>query len=246
MKKDKQNIELVVLKCFIRTIKSDGKYMLYRRGVNNTGIMKYLLKNYRPSSDSPFASATSNLDVANTLEKITNDMVRSNGKKGGVKDLDKYEHVTMTINHLLHFFMEANGVPMQKLCSMGEEIYGLSCNKLFGDTIEEVEKHQEQEINNIKDLGQLKAKMFQDYINGIQSGDISHSISFEQYFESNKEKFDNVFKKLKKHSNDNRGQVLGSVPDTGNGFLGELNHRNWIDDDWDFLPDENRRISPLW
>ena len=240
MKKDKQNVELVVLKCFIRTIKSDGKYMLFRRGVSNTGIMKYLLKNYRPSSDNPFATSASNLEVASTLERITNDMAKSSGKRGGIKDLDKYEHVTMTINHLLHFFMEANGVSMQKLCSMGEEIYSLSCNKLFGDTIEEIEKQQEKEINNIKDMGQLKAKMFQEYINGIQSGNISTSVSFEQYFESNKEKFDNVLKKMKKHSNDNRGQVLGRVPDTGNGFLGELNHRNWIDDDWDFLPDENR------
>ena len=43
MKKGKENsIEFVVLNCFVRVIKSDGKYMLYRRGVNNTGIMKFL------------------------------------------------------------------------------------------------------------------------------------------------------------------------------------------------------------
>ena len=45
MKKDKNNIEFVVFNCFIRAIKSDGKYMLFRRSVNNKGIMKYLIKN---------------------------------------------------------------------------------------------------------------------------------------------------------------------------------------------------------
>jgi hypothetical protein len=76
--KDKKNIEFVVLNCFIRTIKTDGKYMLYRRGVKNTGIMKYLTRG-NTYSDSPFSSAESTSDVCKTLERITNDMVKNNG-----------------------------------------------------------------------------------------------------------------------------------------------------------------------
>ena len=159
-------------------------------------------------------------------------MARSNGKKGGIKDLDKYEHVTMTINHLLHFFMEANGVSMDKLCSLGEEIYGLSCNKLFGDTIEDLEKQEEQEIKNITDGGQLKAKLFQDFIKGLQDGSIPNNMSFDDFFNANAEK---VMQKIpKKRRNDEAfGQVLGRQPDD-NEFMRMVRGHN---DDYDELPD---------
>lgn len=232
MKKDKDNIETVVLKCFIRTIKSDGKYMLFRRGVNNTGIMKFLVKG-RASSDSPFAMSSSTNDVVMTLEKITNDMAKSNGMKRGIKDLDKYEHVTMTINHLLHFFMEANGISMQKLCSMGEEIYNLSCNKLFGDTLEDLEKQDEIRTDEIRDIGQLKAKMFQDYINGINTGVISQSVSFDSYLKKHKKEFDRLKSEngLTDSPDMGQGHVLGRQPD-GNEFMSALHHNRaaWLDD----------------
>jgi len=233
MKKDKNNIETTVLKCFIRTIKSDGMYMLFRRGVNNTGIMKFLVKG-RASSDSPFARSSSTNDVVATLEKITNDMAKSNGKKGGIKDLDRYEHVTMTINHLLHFFMEANGISMQKLCSMGEEIYNLSCNKLFGDTLEDLEKQEEMHMDEIRDIGQLKAKMFQDYINGIQSGKISQSVSFDMYLKKHKKEFDRLKSKngLTDSPDIGQGYALGRQPDD-NEFMSAINSNEraaWLDD----------------
>ena len=239
MKKDKNNIEFVVFNCFIRAIKSDGKYMLFRRSVNNKGIMKYLIKNPARNSDNPFYASSSIEDVVKTLEKITNDMAKSNGKKGGIKDLDKYEHVTMTINHLLHFFMEANGVAMDKLCSLGEEIYGLSCNKLFGDTIEDLEKQEEQEIKNITDGGQLKAKLFQDFIKGLQDGSIPNNMSFDDFFNANAER---VMQKIpKKRRNDEAfGQVLGRQPDD-NEFMRAANDQGgfYIADD-DDLPDWDR------
>ena len=231
MKKDKNNIENVVFRCFIRAIKSDGKYMLFRKGVTNTGIMKFLVKG-RPSSDSPFANSSSTKDIVMTLEKITNDMAKSNGKKGGIKDLDRYEHVTMTINHLLHFFMESNGVSMQKLCSIGEEIYNLSCNKLFGDTLEDLERHDEQEMHEIRDLGQLKAKLFQEYVNEVQSGQISPSVSFDEYLRTHSDEL-NKFKGTKMVDN-SVGHALGRVPDNDNEFLADIRHHDrpaWLDDD---------------
>ena len=240
MKKDKNNIEFVVFNCFIRAIKSDGKYMLFRRSVNNTGIMKYLVKNPTRHSDNPFYASSSIEDVVRTLEKITNDMAKSNGKKGGIKDLDKYEHVTMTINHLLHFFMEANGVAMDKLCSLGEEIYGLSCNKLFGDTIEDLEKQEEQEIKNITDGGQLKAKLFQDFIKGLQDGSIPNNMSFDDFFNANAER---VMQKIpKKRRNDEAfGQVLGRQPDDNEFMRMVRDHNDGYDEmpDWDDY-DDNR------
>lgn len=233
MKKDKKNIEFVVLNCFIRTIKTDGKYMLYRRGVKNTGIMKYLTRG-NTYSDSPFSSAESTSDVCKTLERITNDMVKNNGNKSGIKGLDKYEHVTMTINHLLHFFLETAGISMEKLCSMGEEIYNLSCNKLFGDTIDELDEKNDIEMNNINDLGQLKAKMFQDYVHDINSGKINPTnVSFESYLKSRKKEIDD-FRKQRNIATEQQGHVLGRAPED------VVNYRDmtrvtpeWFDDDFD-------------
>lgn len=229
-KKDNlDNIELVVLNCFIRTIKTDGKYMLYRRGVKNSGIIDYLLKknpSYSRSGDSPFTTADSTAKVAEILKKITNDMARSNGKKGGVKDLDKYEHVTMTINHLLHFFMEANGVSMQKLCSMGEEIYNLSCNKLFGDTLEDLEKQQEDELANLSNPEQIKAKLFQDYVADISGGRISHSVSFDEYLKTHLQSG-----KIKVVNNgEAAGQCLGRAPEDFDGRMTAAMRPSWLDD----------------
>lgn len=133
--KDKKtkSIEDIVLKCFIRVIKDDGKYMLFRRGVNNEDcVLKYFVKKVY----GPFSSCKTSGDIANVLRGISNEMARNNGIERGVNGMDKYELVTMTINHLLHFFMEANGVPMQCLTKLGESTYNMSCNLLFGDEMD--------------------------------------------------------------------------------------------------------------
>jgi hypothetical protein len=136
-------------------------------------------------------------------------MARSNGKRGGAKDLDKYEHVTMTINHLLHFFMEANGIGMNTLCKMGEEIYNLSCNKLFGDTLEDLQERDKEEMMNIKDAGQLKAKLFQEFIKDIENGSIPHNASFDEYLVSRGAEFTNI----PRVNNNEMGQCLGRAPE---------------------------------
>jgi hypothetical protein len=160
-------------------------------------------------------------------------MAKSNGIRGGIKNMDKYEHVTMTINHLLHYFIESNGISMDKLCSLGEEIYGLSCFKLFGDSFEDTSKRQEEEIKTITDAGHLKAKLFQDYINGKQSGKINKGTTFETFIKSHKKEFDNLKAMM---ANAQHGQMLGVSPE-GNAFIEEAVRPmdeeafDWLDDD---------------
>ena len=227
MKKNKENsIELVVFNSFIRAIKSDGKYMLFRSGIKNNGIMKAFLRNMR-HTDTPFSSASSTEEIVKILEKITNEMVQRNGK-GGIKDMDKYEHVTMTINHLLHFFVEANGVSMDKLCALGEEIYSQSCFKLFGDSIEDLDKQKDKEIIAITDAEHLKAKLFQEFINGMQKGKISKDTSFESFIRAHKKSFDNL---KTANINPQHGQMLGAAPNN-NAFIAEAVRPNDEDLDW--------------
>ena len=171
------DIETIVLKCFVRVIKDNGWYLFYRRSVQNTGVMKKLLNRQSYSSyDNPFTSCASTNDVIRTLVDITNKMTSNSS-------IDKYEHVTMTINHLLHFFVEMNGVGMQKLCNLGEEIYALSCFHLFGDEIEDIEEHEEK-VEETEDIARLKAKIFQRYVNDISNGVISHTVTFDSYLKS--------------------------------------------------------------
>lgn len=232
-KNSANDIERVVLKCFIRTLKDNGTYMLYRRNVNNTGIMKALLRRKNTYSDNPFSSASSTEDVISTLKRITNDMAKSNGKKGGSKDLDKYEVVTMAINHLLHFFMETNGIAMQKLCELGEEIYSMSCYKLFGDTIEDINKQNEDELSSIESPDQLKAKLFQNFITDLQKGNIPSSMNFDEYVnEMSKSNAINAISKSAKGMGENIGHRLGNAPDELDGRHGWVGP-DYIDEDED-------------
>lgn len=235
-KKNQQNgIEAVVLNCFIRTLKNNGTYMYYRRCVNNTGIMKSILKQTQNKrSDNPFSNSSSSDDVVKTLQKITNDMAKSNGKKHGSSDLDKYEIVTMAINHLLHFFMESNGVPMQKLCELGEEIYSMSCYKLFGDTMEDLEKQSEDELSSLKNNDEIRAKLFQEFIVDLQRGVVPSSMNFDDYVKTkvSPEMAKNIATGLPSMG-DNVGHMLGRGPEDGMGM--RMGGRPaWLDEDeWD-------------
>ena len=202
-KEKNDNIEIVVLNCFLRVIKSDGKYMFYRRRVRNNGLIGYLIGNRMPS-DSPFRDAGSTIDVVTILKRLTKEMTSKSGKT----TLDKYEHVTMVINHLLHFFVECYGIKMDELCSMGEEIYNLSCNKLFGDTLEDLRKQSEEEINNITNPQMLTAKLFNEYVNGIKQGTLSHTMTFDDFVKTHAK----VFEKVAGMTPSQMGEVLGRGP----------------------------------
>ena len=208
---DKKNIELVVFKCFIRVIKNDGKYMMFRNEINNDGIMKYLVRKKRGyDSSNPFSSSRNTNDIVRTLVDITNKMAISNGTKNGIKGLDNYEHVTITINHLLHFFLEKNGLSMDKLSSLGEMIYGLSCSTLFGDEIDETNSIENIEAK-ITSPADLKHKLFCEYMVGIKCGSIDNSIKFEDYLKQHAKEFDRFGKNA---LNDmERGYMLGRGPE---------------------------------
>ncbi len=215
MKKDNtNNIELVVFNYFIRVIKSKGRYLIFRRQVKNDGILKYLVKRINSGSN-PFSNLSTISDIVSELASITDNMAKSNNKKGGINGLDRYERVTMAINHLLHFFMETANVSMKDMNNMGEEIYALSCNKLFGDSFEDLEAEQEEAKNSMINLGALKALMFNDYINDIQSGAINRHTTFNEYIKANIDRYscakNNI--SVKKVVDQERGCMLGQPLD---------------------------------
>lgn len=56
---------------------------------------------------------------------------------------DKYEKVTMMINHMIHFFLENGGVHPKRLGMLGQEIFDMSCYGMYGeDFLDDMERMQ--------------------------------------------------------------------------------------------------------
>lgn len=144
------DIERTVLKCFLRTLKDRQMFTLYLSGVGAGTLVKYLLKRrggYK-ERESPFSRVKSKEDVIMTLRDISKKMIESHHQPCN----DEYDYVTMTVNHLLHYFIE--GHYNCNLMELGEEVYCRSCNILFGDDIEDFERQkmeQERIGNEIKE-----------------------------------------------------------------------------------------------
>ena len=100
---------------------------------------------------------------------------------------------------------------------------------MFGDTLEDIEEHDEK-IEEMEDIGKIKAKLFQNYVNDLSSGKISHSVSFDQYFAKESKKLKNLNdldKKMFGQPNpQDVGIMLGGMPDERHGWID-----NFDDDD---------------
>lgn len=125
---ENKNIEGVVFNCFLRVIKDRNRYKNFRCGVRNPSIVRGILGKGKLIA-TPFSDNSSSESVATTLRNLS--------KQYGMDSAfgDKYEHVTVVINHLLHYFLEQRcSIPV--LTDIGEDVYELSCFRLFGDEIE--------------------------------------------------------------------------------------------------------------
>lgn len=166
-------IEKTIIEYFIRVTKEHGYYITFRSGVINSGLLGLLIPNTNKMMDNPLANSRNINELAKNLEKV-NDSIRRHSQNQG----DKYENITMNINHLLHFFLESKGVGMEELCVIGEEIFNLTCGTLYGDDF--VKDKPTDSIEKMNDPIQVKSKIFQDYVDGMRSGKLN--CSFEEYW----------------------------------------------------------------
>lgn len=170
-------IEKTIIEYFIRVIKEHGYYIVFRSGVINSGLMGIFIPNTNKRADNPLAISRNINELAAALEKVNNEFKRHSQNQG-----DKYENITMNINHLLHFFLESRGVKMEELCTIGEEIFNLTCTALYGD--EFVKDQPKDSIEQMNDPIQVKSKIFQDYVDAMRRGELN--CSFEEYWNSRK------------------------------------------------------------
>ena len=186
MKDEKYIIEETAIKSFLRVIKEHGYYFIFRNRVTNNGILKMFVHSQN-HCENPFRSATNVKDLASSLNELSNNI--------GVHDRrNKYQYITMTVNHLLHFFVEPHGVKMDDLCLMGEEIFNLTCTTLYGDKFT-----KEQPVDSIDEINNpymLKSKIFQDFVKAKQRGEIK--CSFPKYWEMRKPELEEWLRKHEK------------------------------------------------
>lgn len=170
-------IEKTIIEYFIRVIKEHGYYIAFRSGVINSGLMGIFIPNTNKRADNPLAISRNINELAAALEKVNNEFKRHSQHQG-----DKYENITMNINHLLHFFLESRGVKMEELCVIGEEIFNLTCSTLYGDDF--VKNQPKDSIEQMNDPIQVKSKIFQDYVDAMRRGELN--CSFEEYWNNRK------------------------------------------------------------
>lgn len=174
-------IEKTIIEYFIRVTKEHGYYITFRSGVINSGLMGLFIPNTNKRADNPLAISRNINELAMALEKFNDDF------KGHLRDQgDKYNNITMNINHLLHFFLESKGVKMEELCTIGEEIFNLTCTALYGD--EFVKDQPKDSIEQMNDPMQVKSKIFQDYVDGMRRGELN--CSFDEYWKNRKPEVD--------------------------------------------------------
>ena len=170
-------IEKTIIEYFIRVAKEHGYYIAFRSGVINSGLMGIFIPSTNKRMDNPLANSRNVNELAMALEKFNDDF------KGHLRDQsDKYNNITMNINHLLHFFLEPKGVKLEELCTIGEEIFNLTCTALYGD--EFVKDQPKDSIEQMNDPMQVKSKIFQDYVDGMKRGELN--CSFDEYWKNRK------------------------------------------------------------
>lgn len=65
------------------------------------------------------------------VDRLFNDAKHEFDEHG--RSHDDYELITFFINYLLRKFLESNGVDPRRLGMIGQEIFDLTCNSLYGD-----------------------------------------------------------------------------------------------------------------
>ena len=180
----------VVIKSFIYVCKQRGHYVAFVSQLrNDIGLRSNRLSTETRTKD------LKNFDyLFDLLCKLVS--------KGGMVEIhNQHELIGCATNMLLHTFMENLSLGVETLASMGEDIYNIASKKVFGEDF--VEK--EEDILDIKDPGQVKAKIFQDYIRLMRDGEIN--ISFEEYYQSKNDDIEAWIKKYKHAFDDGINEI---------------------------------------
>ena len=170
----KNEIELKVVKFFIRELKDRNMLHLLYCGTNVNDRLFQMFRsvtqkakpNYGVKSDSPFRGCATQESFVNVLDQL-------NGQLSSHYQMDEAGIITMSINHLIHFFVEPvarhiGGIEM--LNEFGQSIFNRTIASLYGN--DKVQAFNEKSNENILP-SDIKAKLWAKYIDGCARGSIN-------------------------------------------------------------------------
>lgn len=114
----KMDTKTIVGRSFIRVVKNHQYYHVFKARFDS-------MAKQRKGDRSPFSPFD---DFDTLMAKIEEFTISQNSRPR-----DRYEHITMMINHMLHFFLEQGGVDPRRLGMYGQEIFDIACYSLYGD-----------------------------------------------------------------------------------------------------------------
>lgn len=153
----KDEMKDIVGRYFIRVCKNHKIY-----GKFKTSFFKVM--RYRSDSN-PFGNFKNVCEMFNMVNDFTEREYEKNRRTN-----DKYEKVTMMINHMIHFFLEKGGVNPRRLGMIGQEVFDLSCYGIYGDEfLEDMERMQQEQP---KPRTNKEAWLMSEYIKEMSNGSI--------------------------------------------------------------------------
>lgn len=167
---ESKTVRNVVGKAFIRVVKNHNYYNLFVNSFNK-------LKSYNSSEKNPFGNFKDFDTLMKGIEnfsKRTFDEERRFPSSGNAI----YDKITIMINHMLHFFLEQNGVDSRRMGMYGQEIFDIACYSLFGEKyLEDMDK-----LNNSapKPTNDMEAYLIAEYMKMVTSG---KEISWDKFIE---------------------------------------------------------------
>jgi hypothetical protein len=183
---EKKEMKDFVVQYFIRVCKNHRIYSKFRTSFE---------KVKRSRDGNPFGPFTNIFDFKDCLEQFTEKEYNHHRRTD-----DKYEKVTMMINHMIHFFLEKGGADPKRLGMIGQEIFDLACYGIYGAEFLEDMNNMQQEQPKLKNEKEMW--LFARYMDAYQKG--MTTMSWEDFKNEFLPKIEHMFSNNDDNSNPRR------------------------------------------
>lgn len=173
-----EEVSQVVACSFLRVIKTYHHYETFKKA----------FKQFNPYGRDPLDGMDRHAPTSNTMHDQSKfGRLMSRITDVAMKDLthapqrgDKYNEITMIINALLRHTLEKNGVPMQQLGLLGQEIFDMTCYQIYGEEyLNEMDSLNE---GAPRPTNEVEALLVSEFMARWQNGE---HLSWEDFYRNN-------------------------------------------------------------
>lgn len=178
-KNESEQIKNVVGEYFVRVVKNHNFYHIFRKAFEKYSNHKYRLMERSQGGG-----------YLGSIGKIYQN-AHSEWQEHGRNKHDFYELITFYINQMLHLFLEAGGVDPRRLGMFGQEIFDLSCYRIYGDRfLTDMEQMNQRDGGIRTPKNDKEAWLLGQYMSLRNSGHIN--ISFDEFIQNYEGQIDSM------------------------------------------------------